>query len=314
MNVPDKGIVFDFSRGYAVTLALFLAYIFLPLAGFLPGLYTPLPALFYTIKGGRVLGFSIVLVTAVSLAVFMSPTITLLYLFQGGLFSLLIPLFLAKGMGVARTIAYSVAVCFVCLLLVVASAWQFYGVDVHDLVLKGIDSSVSQTIAIYNKGGFKEDDLTALRLGAKELGEIVARIYPALVLVAMGIIAALNLQGLKRFAKKLECQLPVGELRTFRNPDHLIWFVIVPGFSLLAGNTHVTTAALNVLVVSLTLYLFQGMAVVLHHFDRYAVPGFVRITFYVMLTLQPYLAVALAVLGVFDLWGNFRTPRQHKNL
>jgi uncharacterized BrkB/YihY/UPF0761 family membrane protein len=49
-------------------------------------------------------------------------------------------------------------------------------------------------------------------------------------------------------------------------------------------------------------------------FDRFAVQRFVRVIFYILLALQPYLAVAVAVLGIFDLWGNFRTPKQQENL
>jgi hypothetical protein len=148
----------------------------------------------------------------------------------------------------------------------------------------------------------------------KQAGAVVGRIYPALVLVALGAIAGLNLQLLRRMAERLNRPLALTELSRFRNPDHLVWFLIVPGFALLVRNTDVSTAALNVLAVILALYFVQGLAVALHLFDRFAVPRFIRITFYFLLALQPYLAVALATLGIFDLWGDFRTPKQQKNL
>jgi hypothetical protein len=182
------------------------------------------------------------------------------------------------------------------------------------MILKGIDSSISQTIALYEKSDLKEGDLLALQQGMKQAGAVVGRIYPALVLVALGAIAGLNLQLLRRMAEKINRPLAVAELNAFRNPDHLIWFVIVSGFALLIKNADVVTAALNVLTVSLALYFAQGLAVALHLFDRFAIPRFIRITFYFLLALQPYLAVALAALGIFDLWGNFRTPKQQKNL
>jgi uncharacterized protein YybS (DUF2232 family) len=160
----------------------------------------------------------------------------------------------------------------------------------------------------------KGEDLQALQQGMKQVGAVIGRIYPALVLTGLGAIAGLNLLALRRMAVRLNRPLAVGDLRKFRNPDHLIWFVIVAGFALLLNNSAVTTAALNVLVVALSLYFLQGLAIILYLFDRFAVHRFVQVTFYILMALQPYLAVAVAALGIFDLWGNFRTPKQQENL
>ena len=314
MNVPNKRVMLDLGKGCLATLALFLAYISLPLAGFIPGLFAPLPTMYYTLKSGKGVGIAIVLTTSAALVIIANPTITLLYLLQGGVLSVALPHFLLKGWGGTRSIVSSVAICFACLLLIVVLAWQFKGLDVNEKVLTGINSSISQSIALYEKSGLKGEDLLALQQGMKQVGGIIGRIYPALTLLALGVIAGLNLQILRKLAGKLNSPLAVAGLNTFRNPDHLIWFVIIPGFTLLVGNADLTTAALNVLVVTLSLYFMQGLAVVVNMFERFSIPGFVRVTFYILLTLQPYLAAALSALGMFDLWGNFRVPRQHKNL
>jgi hypothetical protein len=39
-----------------------------------------------------------------------------------------------------------------------------------------------------------------------------------------------------------------------------------------------------------------------------------RVFFFMLLLFQPYLVIAVAALGLFDLWGNFRIPRQTQNL
>jgi uncharacterized protein YybS (DUF2232 family) len=314
MKVPDKGMLLDSLKGSIATLTLFLAYISLPLAGILAGLFAPLPVMHYVLKSGRAVGVAIVLVTVAFLAILANPTIPLLYLIQGGLISLTLPHFLLKGWGGTRSIVSSAAVSFACLLLLVTLAWQINGLDVHAVVQKGINSSISQTIDLYEKGGLKEDQLLTLRQGMRQVGDVVGRIYPAITLVALGVIAGLNLQVLRRVAERLKSPLALAGLSSFRNPDHLIWFVIIPGFALLVNNADVATAALNVLVVTLTLYFMQGLAVALSMFDRYMMPRFIRVAFYILLALQPYLAAALAALGIFDLWGNFRTPKQNKNL
>jgi uncharacterized protein YybS (DUF2232 family) len=310
MNFPDKGKLLDTGKGSIATLALFLAYVTLPLAGFLPGLFAPLPGMYYSLKSGKSTGLAIVLITTALLAIIADPTVPFLYLAQSGLISLALPYFLEKGWGGARAIAFSVCVTFVSLLLAAAFFWLVRDVDPHGVILKGINSSISQTSALYEKSGLKGEDLQTLQQGAKEMGALIARIYPALVLIGLGAVAGINLLVLRRMATRVGQTLPVGDLIKFRNPDHLIWFVIAAGFAFLLKNSFISTAALNLLVVTLSLYFLQGLAIILHFFDRFAVSRFFRVIFYVMLALQPYLAFAAALLGIFDLWGNFRTPKQ----
>jgi uncharacterized protein YybS (DUF2232 family) len=195
---------------------------------------------------------------------------------------------------------------------VIAAAiyWALQGVDPHEVILKGINSTISQTSSLYEKSGLTGEELQTLQQGIKETGALIARIYPAIVLIGLGAVAGLNLLVLRRLAARLGQTLPVGDLKKFRNPDHLIWFVIAAGFAFLFKNSDISTASLNLLVVTLSLYFLQGLAIILHFFDRFAVSRFVRVIFYVLLALQPYLALAAAVLGIFDLWGNFRTPKQ----
>ncbi|MBI5656395.1 MAG: DUF2232 domain-containing protein, partial [Geobacter sp.] len=101
----------------------------------------------------------------------------------------------------------------------------------------------------------------------------------------------------------------IDDFRQFRNPEQLVWIVIVAGFSLLIDNDIVARGALNLLLVGLFAYFIQGMAVIAHFFDRFSVPVLGRYLLYFFLALQPYLAVVVAALGLFDLWGNFRAPR-----
>jgi uncharacterized protein YybS (DUF2232 family) len=310
MRFPDKGKLLDTLKGSTATLALFLAYISLPLVGFLPGLFAPLPGMYYILKSGKSVGLVIVLVTAALLAIIADPTVPLLYLAQSGLISLALPYFLGKGWGGARAVVFSAGVTFVFLLIAAAIFWLVQGVDPNEMILKGINSTISQTATLYEKSGLKGEELETLQQGIKETGLLIARIYPAIVLTGLGAVAGLNMLVLRRLAIRLGQTLVVGDFKKFRNPDHLIWFVIAAGFTLLLNNRDISTAALNLLVVTLSLYFLQGLAIILHFFDRFAVSRVVRVIFYVLLALQPYLAFAAAILGIFDLWGSFRTPKQ----
>ncbi len=314
MDLPDKGTLLDILKGSAATLALFLACITLPLVGFLPGIFTPLPGMFYTVKRGKGAGLAVVLIAAAVLAAIADPMVLFLYLAQGGLFSLAIPYFMGKGWGAGRAITFSVAAVIVAILVLAASVWLVRGIDPHAEMLKGINANISQSAAFYEKLGYKGEELQTLQAAAKEAGLLIARLYPALVIVGLGIIAGLNLLVWDRMAGRLGRLPAVGDFRKYRNPDHLIWVPIAAGFTLLINNAGVSAVAQNVLVLTLSLYFLQGLTIVINVFDRFRVGRFIRVIFYVLLAMQPYLAIAIALFGVFDLWGNFRTPKKHENL
>ena len=312
MKFPDKGSLLDLGKGSVATLTLFLAYVTFPLVGMLPGLFASFPAIYYALKRDRPTGTAIVAVSALVLAFLGDPTVVLLYLLQCGVISLALPVFLARGKGGARSIAYTVAISLGVVLLLAGIYCAVRGVNLHLQVQKGIQSSVAQTASLYEKAGIKGDDLKEYQQGMEEAGKLIGRIYPSLVVVTLAFIAGFNLLLLRRSAARFPVPLALGDFVRFKNPEQLVWVLIGAGFTMLVPNQLATTAALNVLVVTVSLYFIQGMAVIAHFFARMATPRFVRVIFYCVLALQPYLTVAVAALGIFDIWGDFRTPRPPK--
>lgn len=311
--VLNKKTLYDIAKGSAASLALFTAYIMLMFAGPLAGVFAPFPVLYYTLKNGRRVGAAIILISVLAL-VAISPAGALIYLLQCGLFSLLLAEFLARGNGAAKSIAWTVTANLLVILVIAVcySLWQ--GVDLNALVLKGINSSFTQTEAFYKNSGLGSDELDALRSGLRQASDLVGKIYPSLIVVCMGVLAGLNILLLKKFVPRLPGRLGIGEFRSFRNPEKLIWVLIVSGFALLLNIDLVTRTALNVLVVLVALYFVQGLAIIAHFFRRFLVPRFITYLFYALLVVQPYLAVVVAALGLFDLWCDFRTPKKQENL
>jgi len=240
--------------------------------------------------------------------------IALFYLMQAGMISLALPAFLATGRNGARAIAYTVAVNLGAILMLAAVYGVIHGTNPHEQAIRTIHSSIAQVGTLYEQVGIKGDELTTLREGMQQAGILIGRVYPALIVISLTFIVGMNLAVLTKFAARLPGLPAAGDFRGFRNPEHLVWVLIVAGFAMLVKSQQVTTAALNVLIVVGSLYFIQGMAIIAHFFTRFAVPKFARVMFYLFLTLQPYLAVALATLGIFDIWGDFRSPKNKENL
>jgi len=314
MRLPGRELLFDAVKGGVLTLALFLAYVTFPLIGLAGGIFTPLPAIYYYLKRGAVTGVFAFVITLTVLTIMGDVSIPLFYLLQSGLTGIMLPFFYLQGKGAARAIAYSVGINFL-LITVLALAYGFWsGTDLQGVLLKGINSSTEQAVALYAKQGLAPEDLEQFTQAIHQAGALIGKVFPALILVALGTIAALNMAIILRIRSKRLPDIPEPEpLLSFRNPDLLVWVVIAAGFALLVPDPDMSRVGLNVLVVCAFIYFLQGLAVVLTFFKRISVPSLARIIFWVALAFQPYLVLAIAIFGLFDIWGDFRTPKQ-KNL
>ncbi len=300
--------------GTAGSFLLFAAYMVIPPAGFFSGLLAPFPAIYNRFRYGRGMALIITLGAAALLAAIFGIQAGTLYLLQCGTIALLLPEFLARGYGASRTIAWTTAANLTIFALAAVVFSLVSGQNIHHLVMNEINGSISQALTVYDKAGIKGEELALLKQSMTMAAELIIRIYPALITVMMITMTGCNLALVKRSAVKLGIELKLAEFNSYKNHDFLIWLLIPAGFAMLAGSPVITTPALNVLVVILTLYFLQGLAVLTTIIARQSFAGVMRVMLFLMLLFQPYLAALVAAIGIFDLWGDFRTPRKRENL
>jgi uncharacterized protein YybS (DUF2232 family) len=107
-------------------------------------------------------------------------------------------------------------------------------------------------------------------------------------------------------------QISGSPFATWRLPSGLIWVLIAAGFSLLAPVDAISLVGRNLLVVLLPLYFFQGMAIVNNFLRKKTYPPLVKGLIYLLLLIFNPLPIIITCVGVFDLWIDFRRPRQKK--
>ena len=300
--------------GAAITAILFAMCFLIPPAGIILCLLVPFPAIYSRFRIGR--GAEAVVVTLATFlvsALFNTQT-AMFYLVQFGLISLLMPELLARGVGAARTIAWTTAISLLVYLLVLAGFYFGGEQNVHQLIVSLIKESFDKAVAYYETRGFKGDDLVAVKQTLGAAADLFARTYPSFVTVFVIAIAGFNALLAGRYCRQFESAPEIGAFKEFKNPENLIWVLIMAGFSMLSGNPMITTPALNLLVILVLLYFIQGMSVVLTLIERNSLARTLKVAFYLMLVFQPYIAAPVAAIGIFDLWGDFRTPRKQENL
>ena len=63
---------------------------------------------------------------------------------------------------------------------------------------------------------------------------------------------------------------------------------------------------LNVLIILLTVYFFQGIAIVSFYFNRKQFPKIARFLLYGLIFIQQLLLMVVIAFGFFDTWLDFR--------
>jgi uncharacterized protein YybS (DUF2232 family) len=293
---------------------LFLAYAALPLLGIPAGALAPLPICYTFLRYGRSAGF---LACAAALALVLvvdGVPSGLMFLVQAGALSLLLMEGVSRGLGGARAITLAVG-GVVLLSLALGAAWSgVRGVSLPAEIGRGIDASIAQTMAIYERAQLPPEVLSQMKEGAVAAGSLLRETYPALVVMGLMLMAGVSLLVLKRLLPLQMASAGIAPFGTFRNPDHLVWLLIIAGFARLVPPPWGGSWSLNLLLLAGALYFLQGLAVLLVLVGRSAMAGVLRVLLFTMLLFQPYLVLVVTAVGLFDLWGNFRTPRQTTNL
>jgi hypothetical protein len=300
--------------GAAGTFALFAASFVIPPLGFFSGLLAPFPVMYFRLRHGRIIAVIILLTAVAALTALFGANAAAVYLLQCGAIALLLPELLLRGYGAARTIAWTTGLNIALLAVAAVIFTQVSGQDLQRSLTGEITTSISRALTLYQQSGVKGEELSMVKQSMDMAAALLIRIYPSLVTILFGIMAGCNLALLRRPAFLMGHRLQLGDFKDLRLPEPLVWVLIVTGFALLAPSRLVTAPALNVLVVTTTLYFLQGLAVVLSVITRQAFAGIMRVFLWVMLLLQPYLVAIIAAIGIFDIWGDFRTPKKQENL
>lgn len=140
------------------------------------------------------------------------------------------------------------------------------------------------------------------RLAAK----VMRMAAPAVIVIGLFVVTVSNYLG-ARLLLRGQGFRPFAEEAV---PDHLVWGVIVGGGLLVLGHDTLALTGLNLLLVMIPLYAVQGLAVMQHFFQKVRLPRPLQGVGFGLFALQPVLLVAVACLGLTDLWADFRRIRR----
>jgi uncharacterized protein YybS (DUF2232 family) len=292
------------ARASAATAALFLGGLLLPIGGPLLMALTPQPGLRLSqADHGYALTFVVALAAAgVGLAGGAAPAV--FYLVSFGLLTITLPALLRRDWSIEVTIGLAtagVAVAILGVALCVSSPSELW------IALRaGLEQVREEAVRVYAHAGLAPAMIHDLEDGSARVIDVVLRLAPALFLVSIAAVVLINVQLLRR-SQRVRGLVPVfGDLTRWECPPELVWILIASGYGLFVASGALEAIATNVLAVLLVVYFCQGLVIAQFYMRRWRSPFWVIGFVYLFIVVEWLLATGVTLLGLFDLWADFR--------
>jgi len=185
---------------------------------------------------------------------------------------------------------------------------------IYDFISEYVEKNLKLTIAMYKDLGVSEERIYMISNSLERIQYVLVRLIPAVVVSATLFVVWTNLLLAKPILKNRGLFYPAfGALNLWKAPESLVWCVIGCGLMILLPNNALKLVGLNGLLILMTIYFFQGIAIVSFYVEKKQVPRVFRFLLYSLIALQQVVLLLVIGLGFFDIWLNVRKLEITKN-
>jgi uncharacterized protein YybS (DUF2232 family) len=301
-------MVKDILQGVVITSLIITLTVFLPVFGLFCTVLIPLPVLYFRAKLGRVFGAVVaVLSLAVTTAVIGSFSLDSLFLVELLIIGFLLGELIEMNVSIERTLVATCSGVVLTSLIGLLIFSHLSNQGLYDLVSSYIRKNLELSLALYRDMGVSEAGIQMIADSLDRIQDVLVGITPALVVVSTLITAWIVLLLARPLFRKKGMFYPNhGNLNRWKAPEHLVWAVIGFAVMLLIPDSLPRIVGLNGLMILLTVYFFQGMAIVSFFFEKKHLPRLLRVFLYSLIFIQQIVLLVVIGLGFFDMWVNFR--------
>lgn len=304
----------DIATGVIATLTIFSISVLMPVVGFLFSIFIPLPILFYRTKLGRHNGILVPLIAIIVIGFFSGLTVDIFFLSGLMLLGFALSEMFEKELSVEMTVVTACGIVlgfglFGILILSIAN-----NMGMVALVSAYVATNLELSLRLYEGIGIPQETIDAIANSLDQIQYVLVRILPSLAAVSTLFVAWTNLVAVRPILERRGLGFPdFGPLNHWRAPEQLVWGVIGCGLILLLPATGIRLIGINGLLVLLTVYFFQGIAIVSYFFEKKRLPRFIRVIVYMMIGFQQLFLLIVICIGLFDMWINFRKIGSNKH-
>jgi len=295
---PRTGGVLGAAFGAAFLYSVSLAH---PLLGLCAGI-APFPLLVVRLRSGLAGGAMATLLASALLGAIFSPGHALMFLAAWAIPVGLIGEAMARGRGLLKGCGWA----FGLLAAEILVALFFAGPVLEARALRPFDHLRSAPfLEEMRSGGMPAEQIEAWTEQVASMHDVMAVVYPAAYIIMAALMVLANAALLRSYlARRDPGWLEGGEFEGLRWPIGLAVVFVASGLAVAAPALR--AAGYNVLLVLAFFFVLQGLAVVAYYANRLAGPPVLRAAVLVLVLVNPWAPQILALLGLFDMWFDFR--------
>jgi hypothetical protein len=262
----------------------------------------PFPLLVVRLRSGLAAATMATLLAAAMLAAIFSPGHALMFLAVWAVPVGFIGEALARGRGLRKGCGWAFGVLAAEILV----ALFFASPVLEARALRPFDHLRSATfLEEMRVGGMPAEQIELWTEQVGSMREVMAVVYPAAYIILAALVVLANAVLLRWYlARRDPGWLEGGEFEGLRWPLGLAVAFVASGLAVAAPALR--PAGYNVLLVLAFFFVLQGLAVVAYYANRLAGPPVLRGAVLVLVLVNPWAPQILALLGLFDIWFNFR--------
>jgi uncharacterized protein YybS (DUF2232 family) len=295
-------------KGIGITSLFFGICVYIPFLGFIISLLIPIPILFYRLKLGRKNGSLVAAGTFLVISFFLGGfSYNIFFFAQLLVLGLVFGEMFEREMSVEKIILYACLTLWATASAVLIFASSTSGIQITVLISDFVGKNLELSLDFYEKMGVPQEHIQVIQDSSEMIQYALVRIIPGMATAGGLFVAWSNLLVARPVLSAAKIHSPdFGHLKTWKAPEQLVWAAIGCGIMLLVPEKGIRIFGLNGFFILMTIYFFQGIAIVSFFFDKKDVPMLLRVILYGFIGMQFFLILMVIAAGFFDMWLDLR--------
>ena len=301
-------LIKDILTGILLYILMIAGMYMIPLTGVATWLFLPLPVLFYRLKTGRKGGTLIMLI---SLAILMLVTrnIVMITLYFGSLLmtGFVLGECIENHFPIGKIMLITCLIVFGSCLVGVLLYSVSKGQEVQQLISGYISNYYAMSGEFFSELERLYPEMNLDRQMFEKENSVILLAAPGIFINSYLMMLWLNILLMKKILfKKGIIVKTIENLNCWKAPHALVFGLIAASVLIFFASGTLKVICINVLIILLFVYFFQGIAVVSFFFQKKRAPFAVRFFFYLLIAILPQFLLLVIGCGLFDTWINFR--------
>jgi uncharacterized protein YybS (DUF2232 family) len=195
----------------------------------------------------------------------------------------------------------------ICWLILWGGLFSTNDVFSYSALMHSLQDGLDVSLNVYRQNeSMPVDTLIVVEQMINQMKVVLPKILPAILISFVIFTVWLTMVLGNRLALRYCGRSPWPAYKFWKVPEKLIWAEIVSGMLALIPIEPFGTIGINLLILVSVVFIFQGIALLVYFFDKWNMPVIFRLFLYTIAVIQLSGMVLLLVVGMADIWFNFR--------